>query len=101
MKTTWLLFWITLSYIAGCGVVITLVTLVSAIIGVFGFGLIGLVAGIFNGTGTEFIYLTASDGAKLVVSAYLIYSVGVSFFQFPEVVTKYFDQPEVRRYLRG
>ena len=86
----------TLAYMLGMLLASILLMLSLGAILAFVFGFLGFVAGIFNGTGTEYIYQTASDGFMLAVLFSGVLTIWTFFRSYPAAIDDYFNRLTVK-----
>ena len=101
MKTVLHFVLATIAYLIGTLIGFIIDVLVGSIVLGFVFGMLAFVAGVFNGTGAEYIYLSATDGVRIAVVLSALYVTYGAFVKYPSAINAYFDRPDIRRQLRG
>jgi len=100
MKTVIHFVLATFAYIIGMLIGFILDVLIGSIVLVFVFGMLAMIAGVFNGTGSEYIYQSASDGVRVAVVLSALYVIYGGIVKYPTAINAYFDRPDIRRQLR-
>lgn len=91
----------TLAFMIGMAVGFVLSVVGYGVIFAFVFGMLGFIAGIFNGTDSLYIYQTASDGFMLSFFINCVYVIIQFFRRYPEALGTYMNSSTVLESLRG